>query len=487
MEENFKNVIEDIKKSTIDPKETKRYILIIKRVFRKAFENCENEFSESQILQMCLEEYKKDLEFRGNSERIFNDMLVYTAYKKLLNLYKSNKAKFDQILKEAKKREQEEVRKPLTANIDSKESMVSALRHVLRVFNPKNEKGLIESIKTEKNGVSKVIKSEMIKTIQACVGTLEEYGFIDQYIKESNQELEQLGLSEAEFLKRNPVADEYYAENGEIIKVVENIGVLDVFSTDNLNSITLEDLELMTAFYESKYLEERFGLSKAMSVIKTLDLWDEIFYEDDKAILELDNEKVTNALKKDLAITYLCKNGVKVTSKIKRQYKKFIKENDMNSDIELEEEITEAIPEIANLSNATKDIGVLECLIIYHLKEKDMKVKKWGEVKDSENLIDVPEIEDLTTIAIENQNFRGQLLMGLPKRILKTFLESEQLDLPEYKGKIDSTYSRIMSRLYVPTNVFFFEKVKKAYEENSESEFLANLVGKKVKKVEDER
>ena len=34
----------------------------------------------------------------------------------------------------------------------------------------------------------------------------------------------------------------------------------------------------MTAFYESKYFQERLGVSKAMSVIKTLEMWDVLLH-----------------------------------------------------------------------------------------------------------------------------------------------------------------------------------------------------------------
>ena len=485
MEENFYKAIENIKESTMDPEKTKKYILAIKKVFRRAFENCKDEFSESEIIEMCLEQYEEDLNFRCDAEKIFSKMLIYNAYKRLLNLYKSNKAQFDRILKEAKKREEEERFSTLVANVNLDESTVSAFRCILRKFNPKNEKKLMEYIRSEKNANGNILKYRMIEVIQFCVGTLEEYGFIDKYIEDSNGELEQLGVNELKFLKRNALADEYYNENGENVNVLEDVGVLDVFSKDNLLNMTVEDLEMMTAFYELKYLEERFELSKAMQTIKALDLWDEIFYEEDEAILNIDDEKIRSALKKDLALTYLCKNGVKVTPKINRQYKKFLNENNLNSDIDLKNEINSTMLEIVNLSEATMDVGILNCMTIQYLKDKDVKVKRWGIVTQNQDYADSREKDDLITIAVENQNFRGPLLIEIQERLLKGFLEVDKLDILRYKAKIEPEHSKIFSKLYIPTTKFFSEIAKKTYEENSQSEFLANLVGKKAKTIEE--
>lgn len=78
----------------------------------------------------------------------------------------------------------------------------------------------------------------------------------------------------------------------------------------------------MTAFWKSKYFQERLGLSKPISTIKTLDLLDIILHEDDEAINGLDNSLVEKTLKKDLALTYLCRSGCEITYRVKEQYKK---------------------------------------------------------------------------------------------------------------------------------------------------------------------
>lgn len=475
MEENFRKIIEIIKQTNMNPDETKKYILLIKNVLGKALENCKDEQEESEILSEYLEEYKKDLGFRGDAQSIFGKMLKYSSYKKVLGNYKGNKSTFDSTMREAKRRENANRLENLTIKLDSIESMISAVRYAIRKSNTTSERWIIECIQEEKGKTSRELKNEMIKIIQHSVAELEEYGIIDEYIESSNSELEKLDLSGLKYSKRNPVADEQYNENGQLVENVEDIGVIDTFSTDNLKNMSVEDLEIMAAFWESKYLQERLELSKAMSVIRTLDLWDIILHSDDEEIQKLDNDKIINALKKDLALTYLCKQEVEITPRIKRQYKKFLKQNNMNQDVQLEDEAKDILPEISNLNATAKDIGILEGLIVYQLKTKDIKIKKWGTIDEEEN------DSNGIVLAIENPNFRGPLVMEVPENILREFLEEKNRQFPKYEKKLNEEYCEIMSKLYLPANKFFATYVKNEFEKNPQSEFLADLAGKKVK------
>lgn len=247
--------------------------------------------------------------------------------------------------------------------------------------------------------------------------------------------------------------------------------------------MSIEDLETVTAFWESKYLQERIGLSKAMSTIKTLGLWDVMLHEGDEAIENLDNERINAALKKDLAITYLCREDSEITGKMKKQYKKFIKEQNLQEN-ELSDEVDSFLPEISNLEAAASDVSILECLIIYQLMNKEMKIKRWGIVENKpENSIDI-ENYDGVTIAIENRNFRGPLIMGVSNELLKDFTD-KGIKVPKYEKELNEAYCDVMSNLYLPTNNFFNNLVKRAYNENPESKLLADLAGKKVRSGEE--
>ena len=70
MEENFNKILEKIKDDTLDQEETKEYILAIKGVIKQAYENCKDEQSQEEIISEFIEEYEKDLSFRGNGKSI---------------------------------------------------------------------------------------------------------------------------------------------------------------------------------------------------------------------------------------------------------------------------------------------------------------------------------------------------------------------------------------------------------------------------------
>lgn len=482
MERNFKDVIEEIKHTNINQDETRKYILQIMNVIQGALEQCNTEEERLEVLDEYLNEYKEELKFVGNVTQIFSKTLMYGTYKRILADSRGNKSNFNSIIREAKKREAEKSFEPLSVKVDPKESMISAIRYMIRNSKGINEKQIIEFVKQDRNRIANEVKIQMIEIIQASVRYLEEYGCVDEYIETSNKELDELGLKDLKYYKRNPIADEHYDESGKLIQDIEDIGIMDTFETENLEKLSVEDLEVMTAFWESKYFQERIEISKAMSVINTLDLWPDIIKCDENAIKGIEEERIESALKKDLALTYLCKSKSEITPKLRRQYKKFLDANNILSEVELDDEIKGIKPEISNLDRVARDIGTLECLIIYQLKTKDIKIKKWGTIEDEETK-DGPGI----VVAIENPSFRGPLIMEVPKNVLKEFLETENIELPKYEKELDEKYCDIMSKLYIPANKFFNTFVKESYKENPQSELLANLAGKKVREEKEER
>ena len=484
MEKSFKDVIEEIKVATLDPEETKKYILAIKGCVGRFVESVDEELDDRDLILEYLEEYEEDLKPRGNVQQIGKNMLMHNAFKRLLQDAKGNRANFNSVIKEAKRVESDNKNLNILIKRDLRDSMISAVRYIIRTKGVTKEADIIEAIRQEKAKVDKDLKNNMISIIQSSVGFLNDYGFLDEYINESNEELEQLGLNEFKYTKRNPIADVQYDEEGQEVKDVEDIGVLDSFSKENLEQLSVEDLLLMTTFWEAKYFQERIEISKAMSSIDALGLWGDVIHGDDATITSLDNKRVEAALRKDLAVTYLARSGCQPTPKIRRQYKKFLESERLSSGVELGNEVEAMMPEISNLEQTARDITTLECLIVYLLRNKDLKIKKWGIV-DREETDGLDEEVEAVNIAIDNRNFRGPLVMGVPTSVLKEFLNEEDIEFPRYGKNIDTTYSNIMAKLYLPTNNYFSNLVKKAYKENPNSVVLADLAGKKVRDGEE--
>lgn len=470
MEEKFKKIIEEIKEGTVDPKDTKKYILAIQRVLQEVYENCKDEFSEDEILSDFLEEYAKDLEFRGRADLIYYGMAKFEACSGVLQEFKGNKSSFNSIVRDAKKVESEQAGK-LIQNLQSdyREAMVSAVRYVMRSRGITSNTEIIAAIEEEKAKLEADLRMKLTTIIHSSVSLLDEYGFLDEYIESSNEDLEKIGLSEIKFSKRNPIPDEQYDSEGNLVQDVEDIGVIDALAEEELEKIPLGELHGMAAFYESRYLQERLGLSKAMSVIRTLEMWNTVLHGSREDIEGFDDAKIEGALKKDLAITYLCKDGLDITHKMRKQYRKFLKQYGMYEKKSIEEEAKDTTPELDNLQGVATDTAILSGLIMEQLKNKRMKVKKWGVLE-----IDGEEV----AIAIESRNFRGPLVMGVSKSLIQRFYGTSETQLPQYDKEIDKTYHNIMSKIYIPANNFYRNAVAKAHEENPDSRVIAELAEK---------
>lgn len=70
--------------------------------------------------------------------------------------------------------------------------------------------------------------------------------------------------------------------------------------------------------------------------------------------------------------------------------------------------------------------------------------------------------------------------MGVPRNIIKKYCETDESNFPKYNKEVDETYSKIMAKLFIPSNNFFKNTLEKAYKENPESKSIANISGHNV-------
>ena len=406
MEEIFKEKIEELKKADMDVKKNKKYIIIVKRFLDDLFNKCKGEYTQEECLEEFLEYYaeglKTDAKYGKNLEYAFAQ---YNSYKVLLNYFNKEKGKFKKIVCAAKEKENKSNKEQLFNSLDIEQQLITSMRVILRRFpNVKNEE-LQPLIQKCKKNLGEVVKKKLISSIQDSVAFLEEYGLLDEYIDESNKSLKELGLDSISFIKRNPLPDEMgdgrgniikYDDNGELCKYDENgiiiadgedlekyeedIGVLDSFDTEYLESLSPESLLMMDASWKSLYFEERIEMSKAISTIRILNLWPDLLEKGEDFIENINDELMSNALKRDLALTFLCKNNNKITPRMKTQYSRFIEESDMIDGKGIEEELREVEGDVENLINTSNNLALEKCLIIRKLKDKEIPVKNWGVI-----------------------------------------------------------------------------------------------------------
>lgn len=132
MEEEFGKIITMIKEETLDPEETKKYILAIKKLLEKKYKGVEGQ-DDTQGLEDFLADYQKDLEFRGNADQIFEGMFRHCAYKRLISNFKNDRRTFNSIVEEARGNGQLDSMTEIIANSDTHQSMVKIVRTIISV------------------------------------------------------------------------------------------------------------------------------------------------------------------------------------------------------------------------------------------------------------------------------------------------------------------------------------------------------------------
>ena len=532
-EKEFEKEFEKLKEQDLNPEITRKYLLYIKRFINEIKESSEEELSEDQIKEIFDLEYKSDLRTQCEASNTYVALRKYGTCRKILELFKGNKNEFNRRIKVAKRLEENSGDKDdLPINFDYEKDIISALRGMLRktkmrIYAGKSE---LELLKDEEQNNLKIAKTIMITSIQKDVAYLEKFGIIDEYIKESNKTLEKLNLSELKYIKRNPITDDevevvpdgkilpfkdekgneikYSKEDSKVKEEDEDIGVIDNFSTENLEKLSIEDLLFLNAFWQDKAVEVSLEISKAKRIVSYLKIWDKIINEDEEAIKQLNLKDIKLGLKKDLALTYLSKDGIELTDSIVEKYiqivdrkdgkeenedddkklgkvKKIFKGNKVKKEqIKLKrEEITNEInlmkDEVSSFKYRLADVMTLECTIVEKLDAKNFKTKlKWGLKAESIN-------EDLdknkeVVIVIENPNFRTPLIMPINKSSLRTFLEKDRIEFPVLKNELNDEYSNM--DIYLPKSKYFSKIARKKYDENPSSSLNASIAGKKVKK-----
>lgn len=242
-EQEFLNFIEALKAKDLNPETTKKYILTIKGYLDKIFENCDSEISREEIFNDWLKTYYEETSKRPVfGQKITFNFSQYDACKTLLKLEKKNKGAFLNLLREAKEKEATNSKEDLYITLNMKEQILRTLRSAVRSENdsrkkiaraqnkgtklPPFEVDVVSNIRCMKEDLEKIIKSQLIKSVQESVAFLEEYGFIDEYISEANRSLENLHLEGLKHVKRNPLADVKYDENHQPMKYDENGNII---------------------------------------------------------------------------------------------------------------------------------------------------------------------------------------------------------------------------------------------------------------------
>ena len=208
-----KEFLEKFKEDGINVEETKKYILKIKKYLDSFIENTDGELTKEECLVQFLEKYKEELkEKKVSTRRIMYVISQYNSCKEILNLSKSNKVKFNNLIKSSRQKEKNSKAGVLYNSLKTEEQLEITLRTVFRRNQKASEKDILIELKKDKAYFEEILKARLIQRIEESILYLNEYGTLDELIFSTNKQLENLDLKELTLRKRNPLSDERYDE-----------------------------------------------------------------------------------------------------------------------------------------------------------------------------------------------------------------------------------------------------------------------------------
>lgn len=513
IEQDLFDYIEKLKKNSINEKQLKTVILRIKKSLDSVLDGYkldleDGDISKEQLLADYLEQYKKDTSLPPDYQVVLTTLSTdIDACKRILQLAKKNRFKFDILMKQAKQKEHETPGEPLYHSINLNEETLNVLRIALRsaksiaAEKTKQASGGSISLKQEdilkavasiKNNVSAQIKEHITPTLLEMACFLDEFGYLDENIAKANTALDKVGLSELKHVKRNPIPDEVYDGNGNKLNIQDNedLGVIDFLKKENLEKLHPNDLLVLDLCWKMQYFNARLEISQAMSAIEFLDLWPTLLEKDESAIENIDDGLLNVALKRDLALTYLIRNKKLLTPELEKRYTKFLESNGMSQKGTTFEEIENQSKSIEDSFRITDDLLLSGSVVLEKLISGELETKNWGTV-DSKIFDDWEESDnDKLLFGIEMPSLRGLLLLSINEKHMTNFLKTKGTNFkrfPKYKGIIDEDYTPITSTLPLPTSTYFKKFVIEKYEQNPTSPLYEQLAtnfagGKKIKR-----
>ena len=232
--------------------------------------------------------------------------------------------------------------------------------------------------------------------------------------------------------------------------------------------MSVEDVNLFSAFWQSKFFQNMQEIYTGLDIVDNLDLWQEFIDGNEEDIDKMDMRRITPAIQKARMIMLIrdtIKPGEEIPEELQKEYNKFLKEEGL-SEGNLEEELKQIRIETGALGNILTNIIAMQSAIIQDIKSNNMVIKKWGKIAEDDEFV---------LLGINNPNFVGPTTMQLNKDMLEDWLKKiGDRKLPEFKKEINQKYSDISS-IYMPASPEFNRKKKAEIKKKPNTEVLDYL------------
>ncbi len=460
---NMDERIEEIKSKEYNEEAIKEALKKVQKYLKELAGDYKNEgISIEEIKGEAQKELQKTLfAVPRNGFQLYDLATKYRTVKELLKMEKRDTTNFYRLLNQARELEQENPTEELHTSLDMKKVKLSLLRNVIRTCRIKENKDILTALHNGKGKTEKEIKEEQKKALEAVFSGLETYGIVDEYIDKANSALEKENVESISFAKRLGLADGFSNDKDEI-------GLYDVLDEKFLQNMSVEDVNLFSAFWQSEFLQHMQEMYTGLDIIKNLNLWQQIIDGTETDIDKMNIKKILPAIQKSklvILIRDMLEQGEEIPEELQQEYAKFLKEEGLTGGT-LEEEVKQTKEETRALGNVLRNIVAMQSAIIQDIKSNNMSIKKWGKIEEN---------EDFVLLAINNPNFMGPTTMQLSKEILEDWLTKiGNRKLPPYKEKINPEYS-VISNIYMPKTPAVNRKMKNESKEkpnNGVLEFL---------------
>ena len=460
---NIDERIEEIRNKKYDEEAIKDALKRAQKYLKELAGDYKSEgLSIEEIREEALRELQKSLfAVPKNGLKVYDLATKYRTVKELLKMEKRDNAKFNKLLNQAKELEDENPREELHTSMDMEKVKLSLVRNVIRSCKIRDNKDISTALHNGKGMTEVEIKDEQKKVLEAVFSCLETYGITDEYIAKANAVLEGEDVGSLDFAKKVGLTDDFSKDKDEI-------GLYDVLDKKFFKTMSVEDVNLFSAFWQSKFFQNMQEIYTGIDIVDNLDLWQKFIDGNEEDIDKMDMKRITPAIQKARMIMLIrdtINPGEEISEELQKEYNKFLKEEGL-SEGNLEEELKQIRTETGALGNILTNIIAMQSAIIQDIKSNNMRINKWGKIAEDDEFV---------LLGINNPNFVGPTTMQLNKDMLEDWLKKiGDRKLPEFKKEINQKYSDISS-VYMPASPEFNRKKKAEIKKKPNTEVLDYL------------
>lgn len=339
----------------------------------------------------------------------------------------------------------------------------------------------------------KLIKCEK-NSLKIAGKFLEKYGFLEEEIKQQNEDYKRLDLKN--------MCYKYETEG-----INEDIGLKNIFTDEYIDTLSLEQLTVLNAFWQNRVTKCASEIKKGIFIMDSLNLWDNI--EDKNNINQISDEVLFGIVLKLKLLDNIAekarKNITEYDESENYRYARYDYKKNITSDFKenYKFEFDNILPDIEN--DFLKDIDCCQSIrnnikLIYETKETmirelllqinhNSKITNWGYIPE-----DKINDDNFILIGIDYPGFNLPLKLHMRKKNIIQFFDETKSDaiIPIYEGEKDMMYKgrRLTTKIYMPlTEQRESEIIAKNKTINTVDlkynyiRHLGNLINKKSKKI----